>query len=166
MEHRECYRFYEFNIKKQTAFNWQYLIYKNNPFSYLKSLWSSLPKRLRAVLTLMAYSFITKYWTFVVISLFSWWEIWVVIYIWLVQYVYVIFNLAHDYCNIDLERVPWHKTCEMSYYCSWLIYIFKLYVVKCSMCLSLKIENIIAINTYVAKGRQTCVIVRLKLFLV
>ena len=99
--------------KKQTAFNWQYLIYKNNPFSYLKSLWSSLPKRLRAVLTLMAYSFITKYWTFVVISLFSWWEIWVVIYIWLVQYVYVIFNLAHDYCNIDLERVPWHKTCDI-----------------------------------------------------
>jgi hypothetical protein len=26
---------------------------------------------------------------------------------------YVIFNLAHDYCNIDLERVPWHKTCDI-----------------------------------------------------
>ena len=26
-KHREWYRFYEFNIKKQTAFNWQYLIH-------------------------------------------------------------------------------------------------------------------------------------------
>jgi hypothetical protein len=50
MENREWYRFYEFNIKKQTAFNWQYLIHKNNPFSYLKSLCLSLPKRLRAVI--------------------------------------------------------------------------------------------------------------------